>query len=346
MNIKRRLVWLGCLWLALTIAGADTVNYQGRLVVDGTPFHGAGQFRFAIISGDGKTLWSTGNLDLLVRNGIYTAKLGDPAAGMPPLPAGVMSNAPLLRVSFNDRKRGWQQAGSDVPLAGPKTKVAEDVITGAQTKTILAELREIRTLLAKTQTPPETAQPQARTVTVSLRGAPSLGQKDAPLVMVEFNDYQSPACQQFHVAVFPSVMSNYIDTGKVRLVSRHLPQQSNSEATVRAAQCAHAQGKYWELREKLFELGTDVAPESVGKAARSAGLDMSAFGKCYESSATRDALKNDTADAMAAAITETPAFIIGRQEGDKVTGVLLTGAVPLESFEKEIMKLLTRPSAQ
>jgi protein-disulfide isomerase len=346
MNGKHHLTWLGCLWLALASAGAEMVNYQGRLVVDGTPFHGAGQFRFAIVGGDGTVLWSTKDVDLLVRNGVYTARLGDAAAGMAPLPAGSLSGAPLLRVWFNDRKRGWQQAGGDVPLAGAAAKVAEESsMTGAQAAAILAELREIRAMLAKQQAPPTDAPPQQQRVTVSLRGAPSLGQADAPLVMVEFNDFQSPACRQFHFAVFPAVMSNYIDTGKVRLVSRNLPQHPHSEAAARAGLCAQKQGKYWELREKLFDLGSGLAPELISKAARDAGLDMKAFALCYAGAEPRDALKADADDAKAAGITETPAFVIGRQDGDKVTGLLMVGVVSIESFEKEILQLLSRPAA-
>ena len=78
-----------------------------------------------------------------------------------------------------------------------------------------------------------------------------LGDKNAPLTVVEFTDYQCPFCQRFHVTSYPDLKKNYIDTGKVRFYSRDLPLDfhANAMRAAQAARCANDQGQYWKMRE-------------------------------------------------------------------------------------------------
>ena len=102
---------------------------------------------------------------------------------------------------------------------------------------ILAELRQIRVLLEK----PAAAQPApvVETGKVSATGF-SIGRADAPLTLVEFADYQCPFCRQFNTTVYEKLKKNYIDTGKLRFVSRTcrwkfirtLPQLRNAAAAL------------------------------------------------------------------------------------------------------------------
>src|SRR5437764_13974840 len=59
--------------------------------------------------------------------------------------------------------------------------------------------------------------------TVPIGPGPSLGQADAPVVMVEFTDYQCPYCKQFDTTVMAELTKNFVDTGKLRILSRNLP---------------------------------------------------------------------------------------------------------------------------
>jgi len=84
---------------------------------------------------------------------------------------------------------------------------------------------------------------------------PALGQEKAPVTMVEFSDLQCPFCRQFFVGAFPQIKKEYIDTGKVQFYYRHLPLTSHPLARpfANASECAHEQGKFWEMHDLIFK---------------------------------------------------------------------------------------------
>ncbi|MGO9245664.1 MAG: hypothetical protein ACLPT4_04735 [Verrucomicrobiia bacterium] len=99
------------------------INYQGRIVDNGTNFDGTGQFQFALINTDGSaTYWSNGvnTVSLTVTKGLYSVLLGD--TNVPDMasaiPATVFTNADVrLRVWFNDGVNGVQQLSPDQRIA-------------------------------------------------------------------------------------------------------------------------------------------------------------------------------------------------------------------------------------
>ncbi len=79
---------------------------------------------------------------------------------------------------------------------------------------------------------------------------PSLGKPDAPLTLVEFTDYECPLCRAFHTETFGTLKTRYIDTGKLRFVSRDQPlpeYHPNAMEAAHAARCAGDQGRFWEM---------------------------------------------------------------------------------------------------
>ena len=107
-------------------------------------------------------------------------------------------------------------------------------MTKDQADAILNELRQIRQLLqnqqaAAAQPKPALAQAAVPSDKVKMtvgKGWYALGREDAPVTMVEFADYQCPFCRRFETESFAQLKKNYIDTGKVRFVSRDLPWSS------------------------------------------------------------------------------------------------------------------------
>src|SRR5438876_9437633 len=92
-------------------------------------------------------------------------------------------------------------------LAVSRRARADEPMTKTQGDAILDELRQIKKLLERPPAPPPGAaapRPDER-VKVSLGTAPALGRSDAPIVMVEFTDYQCPFCQRFHMSAFEEV---------------------------------------------------------------------------------------------------------------------------------------------
>lgn len=122
--------WFGC---ASALRGEipALINHQGRIAVNGSPFDGAGYFKFALVSGDGNaTYWSNdgtsaaggqpaASVTLQVYRGLYSILLGDTALpNMSELSAPVFENGDVrLRVWFNDGSKGFQKITPDQRLA-------------------------------------------------------------------------------------------------------------------------------------------------------------------------------------------------------------------------------------
>jgi hypothetical protein len=124
------------------------INFQGRVVVNGAPFDGAGQFKFALVNATGTaTFWSNDGtsisgsqpataVSLPVSKGLYAVLLGDSTLpNMTVIPISVFSNSDLrLRVWFNDGASGFQQLSPDQRLAAsPWALRAETVPDGSVT---------------------------------------------------------------------------------------------------------------------------------------------------------------------------------------------------------------------
>lgn len=92
-------------------------------------------------------------------------------------------------------------------------------------------------------------------VDVAIGHLPAYGQESAAVTMIEFSDFQCPFCKSFFQQTFPQIKSEYIDTGKVKFYYRHLPLDfhPNAEPFANAAECANAQGKFWEMHDTIFQ---------------------------------------------------------------------------------------------
>lgn len=336
--ILRRLCELK-LWTTLLAASlhAELIIYQGKLSLDGTPVSGAGRFKFALIGDQGSAVWSSEPMTVQVADGVYAVRLGDSAQAPPIADAALRgATAPKLRIWFERAEKGWSIVGPDVALTSEKPS---DATGGAQMTAVMSELREIRALL---EGKPTTARPpEAETVTVSVASAPSDGNADAPLVLVEFTDFQCPYNIAFQ-KTFEALKTKYVDTGKLRVVSRNVPQAFHPQAgpAARAALCAEAQGKFWPMRARLFAAGGELTPETIQKAAQDVGLDMARFAEDFKSAEIADAVQQDAQDAKAAGIVATPTFVLGKMADGKVTGVKLVGAQPLVRIEMEMRKVV------
>ena len=209
---------------------------------------------------------------------------------------------------------------------------------------ILTELRHIRILLEKQQTQAATpAAPAPENVKVSSTGF-SIGRSDAPLTLIEFADYQCPFCRQFNTAVYERLKTKYIDTGKVRFVSRDLPLDFHSNALNASvsSRCAGEQNKFWAMREQLISHADKLEAAQITGYAQSVGLDMSKFQSCVDSGKYVPAIRADIAEASSVGILGTPSFVLGKTAAAEFEGVKLVGAQPFEVFEKAILEQLAK----
>ncbi|MEV6769136.1 DsbA family protein [Nocardia sp. NPDC051030] len=163
-----------------------------------------------------------------------------------------------------------------------------------------------------------------------------LGKVDAPVVMIEYSDFQCPYCRKFGLTMEPDLIAKYVDTGVLRIEWRNFPIFGDeSQTAARASWAAGQQGKFWEMHKALFENGPEkkntgvFTPERMAEIARLAGVpDLNKFRADLDSDAANKALAADTNEGYNLGITSTPAFLIN--------GRPVLGAQPLDQFEAMI----------
>ncbi|MCK4739636.1 MAG: DsbA family protein [Deltaproteobacteria bacterium] len=210
---------------------------------------------------------------------------------------------------------------------------------------ILKELREVNKNLKNQRQAPARQKKRAKTgemVKISSKGSPFLGKANAPITIVEFTDYQCPFCKRFFDTTFAELKKKYIDTGKVKFVSRNLPLGFHKDApgAAEAVICAGEQGKYWQMREVAFKNMKALKSGNLLQYAGELKLDMQKFKVCVDSDKFMSKIKKDSADARAIGITGTPSFVIGKSSPDIIDGEKIIGAQPFAIFESRIKALL------
>ncbi len=220
-----------------------------------------------------------------------------------------------------------------------------DALTKEQGDAILAELRDIKRALAEQQQQQQAAarpQPPAprEPAIVRVRGdvGPSIGDANAPVVLIEYTDFQCPFCKRYHDRTFAEIKKNYVDTGKVRYVVRDLPLSFHEQAEPSAigARCAAEQGRYWPVREVLFAEPKNLSAEFVRKTVVAAGADAARYDACVKNPAIAAAVQADAEDAVNAGVDGTPGFVIGRRKGAEIEGTVMAGAQPYAAFASRI----------
>ena len=240
--------------------------------------------------------------------------------------------------------RRFLPAAAALLLCLPALPARAQAIPADTAQQILQELRAIRQLLEAPQRNAP-ARPAAADERVSLAfqpGALALGRADAPLLMVEFTDYECPFCRQFHLTAFEQIRKNYIEPGKLRYVSRDFPLEFHKNA-LRAAvagRCGAEQGKFWELRHSMIANASKLQPEDILGYAKGLSLDAGKLRGCMESGRLLAAVEADMDEGRAAGVSGTPTFLIGRLANGRLEGVRLVGAQPYIVFAAKLDQLL------
>jgi protein-disulfide isomerase len=166
---------------------------------------------------------------------------------------------------------------------------------------------------------------------------PFIGDPDAPVTIVEFSDFQCPFCRRYFMDTYPQLKSEYIDTGKVKLVFRDFPLQFHDAArpSALAAECADEQGKFWEYHDAMFfeqnKQGSGTISYGAAELkqwARQVGLNGGQFDQCLDSEKYGDEVDADFEAGKSAGVSGTPSFF--------VNGKILVGAQPFSTFPQAI----------
>ncbi len=160
-----------------------------------------------------------------------------------------------------------------------------------------------------------------------------LGDPAAPVTVVEFTDFGCAFCRRYHQLTFYALVAEFVETGKVFYVVKHLPVTSpQGERAALAAICAGEQGRYWEMHNALFANGeawqsdATSAQRRIDAIAAELGLDAAALRVCAERAETKAVIARHVSEAHALRVFGTPVFFINNR--------LLAGAQPIEVWRE------------
>jgi protein-disulfide isomerase len=148
------------------------------------------------------------------------------------------------------------------------------------------------------------------------------GNPAAKVWLVMASDFQCPACKLWHDSYSAEIMRDYVATGKVRFAYINFPldqMHPNARAASEAAMCAAAQGKFWNVHDRIFAKQDEWAatPDPVPafrQIVTDAGIDTVAWNKCLVDDVMIPLIDADQARGRAGGVDQTPYFFIGSQK--------------------------------
>jgi len=154
---------------------------------------------------------------------------------------------------------------------------------------------------------------------VSMKETPVRGNANAPVMVVEYADYECAYCQQMQ-PILDKLEAAYKGTGKMAFAYKDvpLPMHAHAQKAAEAALCAGDQGKYWEFHDMLFGTKQLEVPQ-MKAAAGQLNMDTAAFDKCLDSGAKAPLIKEHLAEGQNYGLQGTPTFFIN---GRFFSGVL------------------------
>ncbi|MFL5581228.1 MAG: DsbA family protein [Gemmatimonadaceae bacterium] len=164
-----------------------------------------------------------------------------------------------------------------------------------------------------------------------------LGRPDAPVQVLEFADFECPACGNFAVVTEPDVRTRLIESGKMSLRFYDFPLSihRNTWQAHHAAACANDQGKFWQMHDRIFAGQTDwntqatSNPDRVFKRyAKELGLNADAFETCYDSRRHQATLAGNQREGERLKVNSTPSFVIG--------GRLYSGSMSFDEIKRVV----------
>ena len=192
--------------------------------------------------------------------------------------------------------------------------------------------RLLQRLLAEANVSVDFSPPDPPVIDLPDGNDPSLGPLSAGVTIVEYADFECPACKE-NVAVLKELRSLY--PGQVRLVHRDLPLPGHPAArpAAEAAQCAYEQGQFWAYHDILFS--RVPMPVDYLQVAKHLQLDSEAFDDCLSSGRPQAAVSKDVQEAKRLGISGTPTFF--------VNGRYLNGFQTLEALRAAVDRELIKP---
>ncbi len=140
------------------------------------------------------------------------------------------------------------------------------------------------------------------------------GPESAPVTLIEYSDFQCPACQNYYPVVERLLASS---TVPIRMVYRHfpLPQHANAVISAQASEAAALQGKFWEMYSFIFAnhaewTGLNDPREVFAGYAQRIGLNVTRFKADMDGAVAKDMVQKQLAESRSVGINQTPTFFL------------------------------------
>lgn len=221
------------------------------------------------------------------------------------------------------------------PEKGIRERLRSELLTQrttAQKEAFIRRLRAERRVVVHLQPPTP-----LRVAVDGRDGAAVKGVPEVRVVIVEFSDFQCPYCRKT-LSELEKVRTAY--PKEVQLLYRHFPidrLHPQARLAAQAAECAGAEGRFWEYHDRLFDQ-VDLSPPKLRELAEGLQLDVSTFERCLSGEWARTRVAQDVEAGTRVGVSGTPTFFIN--------GRRLVGAQSFEAFQAIIEQELAMPGRQ
>ena len=159
--------------------------------------------------------------------------------------------------------------------------------------------------------------PRAKAINFDLANAPVWGNKNAPVTIVEFSDFQCPYCRLANENIVQKLKKRY-GKRKIRVVFKHFPLRSIHPLAQRASEasmCVHEQnaGKFWKYQDILFENQRKLEDENLKTYAKKVGMNLKKFEECLKSEKYKSVVDAHFEEGEKLGVSSTPTFFVNSQ---------------------------------
>lgn len=161
-------------------------------------------------------------------------------------------------------------------------------------------------------------------VDISAEGEPVIGDENAPVTVVEYGDFQCPACQRFDNRIYTQLKQDYIDTGKIKFVWKDFPlaqMHEWAEPAAAAMECTYRQNNdaFWAVKKKVYDnqgsLNQNNVQQKIMDWAAAEGVDRSAVESCIQNDNPMQEVRQDYEEGTSNNVRGTPTVFVN---GEKV----------------------------
>jgi len=199
-------------------------------------------------------------------------------------------------------------------------------------KIIIISLISIFAITASTAIPEE----------IKTEGEPVLGDEDAEVTIVTYEDFECPFCKRFEQNAFQEIKSNYVEQGEAKIIWKDRPLSQLhpwAEPAAAAMECVYREGgneAFWNVKENVFvnqdSIETSNVESKIKTWAEEESVSESAINRCMENDNPMQEVNADSASAEEIGVSGTPTIYVENQK--------IVGAQPYSNFESAIEKQL------